>query len=197
MEDQSTTRVFFAIPFNQDIRRHIHYQIEQLKKICPFHVRWVKESQLHLTLRFIGNLSQHQLDALMNTFNVVEDIASFDLELSKIITFPNNKPRIIGVGISLSQALIALNQQLEEKLIYFGLDPEPRTFLPHITLGRIAKPKRKTWLVDKFTSIPPQHVDQISLYQSQLTPDGSIYTLLKTIPLNDAKLIENIPLSIK
>lgn len=181
--DESLARVFFAITFDDKIKKEINNQIELLKKFCNFQVRWVKDSQLHLTLRFLGNIESDQLDRFYEEFEELENTPAFDLELDDLIAFPIHKPRVIGLGIRLSEPLASLIAMLENKLSSFGFQPEERTFMPHITLGRIAKPRRKTLTFAQLDMPQRQSVNHITLFRSQLTPDGSIYTILKEFKL--------------
>lgn len=183
MSDESTTRVFFAINLDDSIKHQIHTEIEALKKICNMPIRWVRESQLHLTLRFIADITQNQLADIYHQVHFLEETASFDLKLDKIAIFPSQKPRIIGIKIDLSDELAQLVATLNHQLRGIGLESDERSFLPHITLGRIAKPKRKPIALDGLTLPPRQRVNKIILFRSELTPDGSIYSVLKEFKL--------------
>lgn len=181
--DESTTRVFFAITLDETVKHSISNQIDLLKKSCNFQVRWVKDAQLHLTLRFLGNISTDQLEQFYLDFEELHETPAFNLELQQIMTLPANKPRVIGIGIRQTDDLSNIISILEKKLINFGFEPEQRQFLPHITLGRIAKPRRKNMPVADVNLLSIQRVKHITLFKSQLTPDGSIYTVLKEYKL--------------
>lgn len=184
--EESTNRVFFAITLDDLVKHSISNQIELLKKSCHFQVRWVKDTQLHLTLRFLGNVTQDQIDNFNSYFHDLENAPAFDLELQQVIAFPINKPRVIGIGIRLNECLMNVVDLLEKKLTEFGFEPEQRNFLPHITLGRIAKPRRKSLPFAEFDLLSKQRVNHITLFKSQLTPDGSIYTVLKEFKLKSS-----------
>jgi RNA 2',3'-cyclic 3'-phosphodiesterase len=180
-------RAFFAIALQDDIRQALLREISYLKENLPISIKWVKKQQLHLTLRFLGSITPNQVDQIINTLTL-GDLPTFNLEFQHLVALPHHKPRIIGMGVRLSEELATLIRYLDETLRDRGFEPESRTFLPHITLGRIAKPKRKSLLLDKMRVFHPQSVSQITLYESQLSPEGSIYSALCHFPLKMKQL---------
>jgi RNA 2',3'-cyclic 3'-phosphodiesterase len=181
---EQTIRAFYAIALDLPIKHLIYSQIEEIKRTCNLSVRWVKESQLHLTLRFLGNITDKQLENLTTSPNLLSEISPFNLVFEKLITFPKHKPRIIGISIYVSLILDELISRLEYYLNSQGFEHEDRAFLPHITLGRVVKPKHRYLDFGELKAFPKQFVDHVGLYKSELTPDGSVYTLLRSYPLD-------------
>jgi 2'-5' RNA ligase len=176
-------RAFFAIALDDDIKQQLFTAGTRLKERLNLSVKWVKENHLHLTLRFLGNIEPSQLELLIQDLSGLEELPSFQLSFSDLIAFPQQKPRVIGMGIQESVPLDNLVHCISQNLDELGLDSENRIFLPHITLGRIAKPRRKSLQLDYLELPKIQHVASVTLFQSQLSPEGSIYSVLHQFPL--------------
>lgn len=142
--------------------------------------RWIAPEQLHLTLRFIGEVDSVIFSAVRDALSVVR-FSSFRLALCGAGHFPPGRnARVIWVGLSPCPELIELQQDIELALSATGIEPEQRPFSPHITLARLrqgapAAVQRFESEHDAFTS-PPFPVDRFVLYSSTLTPQGAIHT---------------------
>ncbi len=142
--------------------------------------KWVKREQMHLTLRFIGDVDEEQFTAIRDVLGGIK-IAPFEIALEKVGQFPpKGAPRVLWVGIKAPDTLATLYRQIESALTNLGLEPESRPYSPHITLARF-KTSPPSDAVRTFhnrhihfqtASIP---VDSFILYSSTLTPGGSIY----------------------
>lgn len=167
--DEHTLKKFLAI-------------IEKLRNSLNHSIKWLKEDNLHFTLRFLGNISPSDIEPIYNAvMNQIQNIPPFTIELSRIITFPSSHPRIIGMGIELTQDLKTLLRALNKGLLEVGFPKEERAFLPHITLGRI-RGHKKLVLHDENILLPKGYpVSHITFFQSVLTPQGSVYTPLQKI----------------
>jgi 2'-5' RNA ligase len=191
MQDEPI-RIFFAIRLNDILIKNITRYLNHLRKTLTFPIRWARESQLHLTLRFLGSIQVNQLEEIYKVNHIFKDFHPFDITLKEITAFPAFKPRIIGIKIEPVPELLALTSSLEEYFREIGFEAEERTFLPHITLGRIAKPRKRTFNL-KYDYLPQnQRVEQITLFKSQLTPEGSIYTILKEFNLAAEELSQKV-----
>lgn len=178
-------RAFFAITLDDNIRQQLFKAGTNLKEKLNMSVKWVKENHLHLTLRFIGNIETSQIQPLVTSLKGLEDLPAFPLTFSDIIAFPQQKPRVIGMGIEESDRLNQLVNCITDKLINLGYEPEDRQFLPHITLGRIAKPRRKGLVFENQDLPKKQIVSTVTLFKSELSPEGSVYSILHEFPLRE------------
>ncbi len=183
-----TSRLFIAISLPADVKMALQHSIDLLQQqISNKTVRWVKPDNIHLTLRFLGDTAVSkipQLTAALDELNAVQQ--SFSLQLNQLGCFPNKKhPRVLWVGLQGEiRQLIALKQAVDHTLQQVDYPLETRKYNPHLTIGRVkdsAKLGRMKWGGD----VAPQlfSVTAVTLYQSELTPNGAIYTKLHTIQL--------------
>ena len=168
-------RLFVALSLPEDVQQ----RLSGLANGLPG-ARWVKPENLHLTLRFLGevdNLAAADVDDALAKIRS----PGFDLSLNGIGHFgEGRKLRALWVGVDASDQLMRLQEKIEQALIRAGLPPEPRKFKPHITLARFkSNPGDK---LGAFLSqhgllrLPPFEVDSFSLYSSFLSSSGSIYS---------------------
>lgn len=176
-------RAFLAINLDDDVKHQLFKMSSHLKEKLNLSVKWVKENHLHLTLRFLGNIEPPDIAKLSDSLTELERLPAFELAFSEVIAFPQQKPRVIGMAITPSDDLGNLVQYLSNHLVKLGFEAEDRLFLPHITLGRIAKPRRKNLLLDHPSFPKKQAVTSVTLFQSEITPEGSIYSIIKQFPL--------------
>lgn len=181
MQDEPI-RAFFAITLDDVVKNQLCKQLDNLKNLCPFPVKWVKHSHLHLTLCFLESISFNQLDTINHKLQTIK-FSPFNLEFQNLIFFPEHKPRIIAVAVSLSKELASMVHLIQELVTEAGVVIEEREFLPHITLGRVAKPRRRSLSLREIELPHQQKVPKITLFKSDLTPDGSVYTVLKEFQL--------------
>jgi 2'-5' RNA ligase len=148
--------------------------------------RWQKREQLHLTLRFIGEVDGAEANAIDDALAAIT-APSFTLELKGVGSFGGKNPRDLWAGAAPNEALIRLNRKIESALQRIGLEPEARKFTPHVTLARLKNAPRGAvmdYLTDHalYTSMPFA-VTAFCLYSSKLTSDGSIYRVERAYPL--------------
>jgi 2'-5' RNA ligase len=185
-------RIFIAINLPEDIKKQIsYYQKKWLELPC----RWTKKENLHITLIFLGYLTDEEiLDIIKITREAVFRHRPFTINLNKIIYGPPKKPpRMVWVEGEKSQELANLQNDLENFLynnesIRVAKKREIRPYSPHITLGRI-----KTW---EFRQIEKEErpeinenislvfpVESIEIMESQLKRTGPEYSILELCPL--------------
>lgn len=148
--------------------------------------RWQTDAQLHLTLRFIGEVDRH----------VAQDVAAalgsihyrrFDIAVSGLGTFDRRgQPEVVWAGVAPQEPLRALHKKVDQAIARVGVEPDRRAYHPHITLARL---KPSGGRVDNLLagagglSTPPFTVDAFALYESRLTPDGAVYSPVERYPL--------------
>ena len=150
---------------------------------------WVPDDQLHLTLRFIGEVDKIQFEEIAQALTEVQ-LDPFDLALEGVGTFPpRGTPTVLWVGLEKSEPLGQLRRRVESALQQAGVQPEGRKFSPHITLARL-KNAPMNRLGEFLTGhalfkLAPFDVEEFHLFSSQLTSKGAIHTLEATYSLLD------------
>jgi 2'-5' RNA ligase len=149
--------------------------------------RWIRDGNMHLTLKFIGNATEESIDSINNTIHdVVKDTPFINLSISGTGCFSKgDRVNTLWVGIKgdldeLEELILNINNKLEP----LGFPIERRKFLPHITIARInpnqkKKPDISNFLNTTFMELPMK-IAKINLMQSQSFPKGSFYTILDT-----------------
>ena len=159
-------------------------------------IRWVKSGNIHLTLKFLGDLPEGLLEELGDILaSVCRTHAPFGLSMGKSGGFPNlERPRVLWLGLEGElEKLDALMRNIEKGCSSVGLPREKRSFHPHLTLGRVKDwRKAAATLADllgrtKTVSADTFSVNAVHLYRSDLTRDGAVYTKLKSFPLKQEK----------
>jgi len=151
-------------------------------------VRWVAPGNIHLTLKFLGNVPSVDVEAIKDLLQVVAGRhARFEIRLGGLGAFPNlNRPRVIWVGIEALPALFELQQDIEDEVARLGYARENKKFSPHLTLGRVTEKAgaqdyariSQALAQEKVDILGAVHVTHVDLYRSDLQPSGARYTRL-------------------
>ncbi|PZU56518.1 MAG: RNA 2',3'-cyclic phosphodiesterase [Sphingobium sp.] len=150
--------------------------------------RWQDDGQLHLTLRFIGEVDRHMAEDVALALARVS-APPVELALDGIGTF-DRRGRVdaLWAGVSPHDALTALHARIDRACISAGLAPEGRAYLPHITLARL---NRSAGTLDDFLArnaglaSPPFTLPEFGLYESTLGHGGAVYHLAERYPLSN------------
>lgn len=187
-----TIRCFIAVPLPESVKIHIH-KIQE--NICSLglKMRWIKPENIHLTLKFLGDIPFSDIDAVYRAMaQTSESFKPLTLGIKGIGVFPSIKnPRILWMGMKEeTHTLIQLQQSLENNLIHLGFQKEKRSFKAHLTIARIKNrifPKDLLEVIEKYKKfeLEPFIANDIILYKSVLKPTGAVYTKLKTITLSE------------
>ena len=153
-------------------------------------VRWSRPESIHLTLKFLGDVDEADIDPIAQAIQkACKHVSAFDIQLLGAGAFPNAKrPRIFWLGITEpSGALERLQRDIETGLESIGFEKEARAFSPHLTLGRVRFPDQldrvSQYLEDHALDSVSFRADSVILMQSKLTPRGAVYTPLRKINL--------------
>jgi RNA 2',3'-cyclic 3'-phosphodiesterase len=144
-------------------------------------LRWMNPEQMHVTLVFLGEIREAQLDAVMATYAEPASLPRFDMVLGGIGAFPERgSPRALWVGIRQGEReLIALQQAMAARARAVGVPLEQRPFTPHVTIGRWknARPSDRRRVLDEARddAIARVGVSRATLYESRLGSGGSTY----------------------
>ena len=153
--------------------------------------RWQREDQLHLTLRFIGEVDERLADDIVYALAAIRSPA-FDLSIAELGTFgEKRRPRVLWAGVRSNPALMHLRAKIDTALARVGLPPEPRKFHPHVTLAKLDRSasghRLGGYLARNNTlSLMPFEVDSFQLFSSQLAQTGAIYRIEESFDLDGA-----------
>lgn len=147
---------------------------------------WRTREQLHLTLRFIGEVDGRDAAAIDDALAAISAPA-FSLELKGVGEFGGRHPHALWVGVRGNEAILHLQRKIESALQRVGLEPEGRKFTPHVTLAKLKGTPRER-VIDFLThhalySCGPFPTEAFILYSSQLSPNGSLYRAEKAYRL--------------
>lgn len=182
---KETIRTFIAVKLPQEIQDRIGRLQSDFRASMP-DVRWTKYSNIHLTLKFLGDVQISRIDKISEALQeVAVRFSPFKMNLAGMGAFPNlRRPRIIWVGVEKGvDELVEIANSIEGTMKRLGFPREKRRFSPHLTAGRIRRltnPAAMTEALDKAQvgELGEFTVERISLIRSQLDPAGSIYTTL-------------------
>ncbi|MFC2158583.1 RNA 2',3'-cyclic phosphodiesterase [Acidobacteriota bacterium] len=176
-------RAFIAIELSPGIKNQLSLFIKRLDK-GDRKVKWANESGMHLTLKFLGEISENQKDSITQAMDrAAVHFEPFLLAFSGTGYFPANRkrPRILWCGIEAEDVLKSLHSILEQELEKIGFPREDRDFHPHITLGRVKVPQGLEPIIrvledSSGTSFGSKTVDRFVLVKSTLRPTGAEYS---------------------
>ena len=185
----SVIRAFIAIELPGEIQQRLDQVTTQLKqRLNGLPVRWVPACNMHLTLKFLGDVSVANLEILKEVIqSEAAQVASFEISVGGIGAFPNaQRPRVVWIGIESPPELGSIQTCLENRLAHLGYSREERPFSPHLTLGRISRSASSTDVrrigeavqACRVGFLGATCVQEIRLYKSELNSGGSVYTCL-------------------
>lgn len=148
---------------------------------------WVEPANMHITLRFIGEVEESEAEEIDHMLSTVEAEA-FSLELAGLGTFgEGHKTRALWAAVVPSPALLHLQAKVESAVVRAGLPPEGRKFTPHVTLARLDKPspaRLQSYIEgNNLFSAGPFAVEQFTLFESRLGTGGAVYIPQVEYPL--------------
>jgi len=177
-------RLFIAI----DLPKPVKNRLEVLQKHLDG-VKWIELQQMHLTIRFLGNVDEELYQKLLSNLKKIRS-PSFVYSIKGVGVFPNiHRPKVLWAGVEADDRLSILYQKIEEVVISSGFDPEERDYKPHITLGRVKRrlhsEECQTFLgKHEKLEITDIKVDNFILYQSRLTRHGALHQQLQQYSLS-------------
>ncbi|MFC1588397.1 RNA 2',3'-cyclic phosphodiesterase [Planctomycetota bacterium] len=186
-------RAFVAIDLSEEVKAGLMAVQDLLRPACE-RVRWVGQAQLHLTLKFCGDIDEREI---MSVTGVIRDIyegsGATHMRVAGLGTFPNIEknpraaPKVIWAGVECAKEFLALYNRFEIALMNeVGIRPEPKRYIPHVTLGRVKTTKNLDNLKQEIYKYTERGFGectgrQIVLYESKLARKGPIYTPLSTV----------------
>ncbi len=186
-------RSFIAIEMPASIQDQLDGIITQLKGSMTGAIRWVPAHNIHLTLKFLGDVSPANMTVLMNILRAeVGRQRSFSLSIAGLGAFPTpHRPRVLWVGVNAPPQLNTLARLVESETRKLGYSPEERPFSAHLTLGRVsqnASPLEVHLVAETLAGVQVgllgnAVVREVVLFKSVLTPQGAEYSALLKVPL--------------
>ncbi len=181
-------RGFLAIELSEDVRNALRKLIGRFKSE-NFEASWIKPENLHMTLRFLGDITKPQSEQVCRSLRSrLKDIDPFGVRIGGVGVFPSRrKLRTLWAGAKAEEGVFdGLKARVEESVTSVGLCPDENAFVPHVTLARIRNQLGKEKLLrclDRESSFEGGEfvVGSVSLFESTLTPRGSVYRKLETI----------------
>ena len=193
----SVIRAFIAIDLPPDVQDCLEQVSSQLKEqLGEKSVRWVPIPNIHLTLKFLGDVSVKNLNVLKEILSAeVSAQKPMELSIGRLGAFPKiRRPRVVWVGVEAPQGLISLQRGIETRTTKVGYPDDKREFFPHLTMGRVSRNAtpddvRKIGEVlsaSKIGFLGAARVQAVHLYKSDLLPSGAVYTKMFTAPMNNS-----------
>ncbi len=185
----ATLRAFLALDFDDDALSALGARLRRLRAMPWANgIRWVSPDNLHLTLRFLGDVTPTQVERYAEAFGAgltrIAGLAKLTLSMTSPRFFPTpSRPRVIACLVEDNPMLSELAKLAEACAVQIGLNREARPFKGHITLGRTRDALPRGAALPRDEAVTAIRPTAISLYQSQLDPRGAIYTALRSFSL--------------
>lgn len=190
----SVIRAFIAINISPEIAQRLNVisgELQQMLRGVP--IRWVPVENIHITLKFLGDVSESNLDLLKEMLEAeVARHPQLEISAGELGAFPSiRRPRVLWVNVQAPPELVALQRGIDNEAARLGYDREERAFSPHLTLGRVSRnanssdARRISEVLEKYVVgyIGAARIREVILYRSDLYPNGAVYT-----PIFAAKL---------
>jgi 2'-5' RNA ligase len=188
-------RLFVAVDPDEGTRARIGRAIDTLRAVMEHgpstaRISWLVPERLHLTLQFVGEVSDPVADAIAARLLPAFAVATFEIRLGRIGTFPSSgRPRVVWLGVEFgADSLAVLHAEVVRRLADIAFPREDRPFSPHLTLARVKTGgTRADGERVARTSIEPPGgctIDHVTLYHSRISPRGPTYTPLVISPLH-------------
>ena len=164
-------RSFIALELSKEIKDELGRLQGELKE-AGADVKWVKPENIHLTLKFLGDMEESELGEIKRTLaDAASRQAPFEVSLFKLGAFPTlDRPRVIWAGVNKGCS--------EVEALAASLESAPN-FSAHVTLGRVKSGKNKAELKERLLALEPKQISHkitcVTLFESTLTPSGPIY----------------------
>jgi 2'-5' RNA ligase len=187
-------RSFIAIELPEEVKTGLNRLQAELKLPQHTFVKWVAPEGIHLTLKFLGNISPQKVAEVTKVMEQAsQGISPFQLEIQEVGAFPNlRQPRVLWLGIRGEiDKLTAWQQRIDNGLAPLGFAKETRSFTPHLTLARLREgvsPGDRRDFGELVIKTPVEvnfkvNVNSLNLMKSQLLPGGAVYSRLAEVKL--------------
>ena len=177
-------RTFCAIELPEPVREQLRDHASRVREAVPeAGASWSKPENIHLTLKFFGNVPKERLTRISEAgARVAGEFSPFQIKIGGTGVFPRrSRPQVLWVGVDDSSGRLSdLQQRLEEEFAREGFPKEDRGYRPHLTIARLRRPEEarqlaETHIQTKFSFIDVR-VTEFVVFRSELSPKGSRYT---------------------
>ncbi len=190
----SVIRSFIAVDLPDSLNTPLEKASIQLQEaLAGLPVRWVPVNNIHLTLKFLGDVSEKNLAVIKS---IVKSEAAnyqiFEVSVGEFGVFPNNaRPRVLWVGVQAPDELINLQRRIDVETARLGYAPDQREFSSHLTFGRVSRNaspnqvRKVSELLRGYTLgfLGAARIEDVTLFRSDLGPDGAVYSKIYTAKL--------------
>ena len=172
-----------AATIADSLRRYVEHRVD---------ARWVPPSNLHITLWFIGNVTDDRSNEILGALDRPFSIPVFNVQIAGLGVFPSTgAPRVFWLGVrSGAEQLIGLHAGLAARLLPLGIEPERRAYSPHLTIARVKEVRSGKADADFRASLRGVAADAgtcrvacATVFRSHLSPKGATYEPLLRVPL--------------
>ena len=180
-------RLFVALAISEEVRRQVALLIGELRE-RERALRWVNPQNLHITLKFIGDVPADRVPVVCETLASAETGQRLSLEFNGLGCFPDaRRPSVVWVGITSSPQLSSLASHIDQALATIGVPPEEKPFIPHLTIARIKERRGSPAFAASFDrkgrrSFGVMSAGEFQLMESKLKSGGAEYTTLRSFP---------------
>lgn len=184
-------RAFIAVKVPQELKSRIE-KVQERLDMLDIEVKLVEPENLHYNMKFLGELNEEDVNKVKTIMGrIAPQYKAFELHITGLGAFPQTTyARVVWLGAREgAHHLTALAEAMELALADMGFRREERAFTPHLTLARISGGQHKAELVNLLkdesdVDIGTMHVNEVTLFKSELTPNGPIYTPIHTVKLS-------------
>lgn len=189
-------RLFLAIALNDAVRAACAGVAEDLERRLARAgarraVKWVERENLHVTLRFLGEVEEPRVAPLLERLSAPLDLPPFEIRVGGGGAFPaSGPPRVTWIGVRDGEPRVhGVFDALDSRLVPLAFERETRPFTPHVTLGRVREIDRgpgrelRQWLSGVPVDLGAQPVSQVTLFRSHLSPQGPRHEVLREMSL--------------
>lgn len=191
-------RLFVAVEPSSDVRHAAALRANELRGALERHgisreLRWVPQDNLHLTIWFLGEVSEPRSVHVVEALRPALHIAPFELEIGGFGAFPpSGSPRVVWLGVTAGvRELASAHAEVGSRLEPWGFAPEGRAYSAHLTIARIKAPlaaRARALLRDALQATPAEagacRIESLTLYRSRTSPKGALYESLLRVPLS-------------
>ncbi|MGI6731303.1 MAG: RNA 2',3'-cyclic phosphodiesterase [Anaerovoracaceae bacterium] len=177
-------RLFIALNFENEVKKQISDIIEKVES-SSIQGKFLKEEHMHLTVEFLGEIQEDQVDLIKNIMDQIE-FKAFTLRPNKLGYFKRREGNIYWLGLEKNNTLMNIHEALHQRLIDNGFELEDREYRPHITIGRKVKIKDPFPINEINDGIKKIeiNIDCVDLMKSEFKDGKLIYSLLHSKQLH-------------
>jgi 2'-5' RNA ligase len=189
---EANVRTFLCVPIAEPLRGKLSDISNKLQQGIDVRAAWVPAENLHLTLRFLGEIKPELVKRIKQSCqNITDELDSFVVSIDRVGAFPSTaRPRVVWAGGPATGHFLRLTEAVNRELSSVGFPAERNDPIPHITLARI-KGRTHRSTAERIRSLKPPaglklSIDRIVLMQSRLGRNGASYTPIFSIPLGES-----------